>query len=186
MALPAEGTFFLNQTKAQLEHAPAFDRKKVPNMGDLQWGEGIFKHYGARPGYDPGFTGYGSPMYPGPGREDPYKKLFDAKTITTISGQVIKVDRVPAPGVGMEMRLTILSDKKEILPVYLGPTFYVGGVERSRHFLLGDTVTVTGSQVTDSGEPVLIATTVTRRNEVLRLRDKDGNPAWVGWKTTSE
>ena len=42
-ALPAEGTFFLNQTKAQLEHAPAFDRKNVPDMGDVQWGEGMFQ-----------------------------------------------------------------------------------------------------------------------------------------------
>ena len=185
-ALPSEGIFFLNQTKAQLEHAPAFDRKQVPNLGDLQWGEGIFKHYGARPGYDPGFTGYGSPMYPGPGREDPYKKLFDAKSMKTISGQVIKVDQVPEPGFGMEMRLTVLIDKKEILPVYLGPAFYVRGVERARHFLLGDPVTVTGSQVTDRGEPFLIATTVTRDKDVLRLRDKDGNPEWIGWKTTRE
>jgi hypothetical protein len=152
----------------------------------MQWGEGILTHYGVRPGYEPGFTGYGYPMYPGPGREDPYKKLFDPKTMKTISGQVIKVDQVPEPGFGMEMRLTVLSDKKEILPVYLGPAFYVGGVERARHFLLGDPVTVTGSQVTVSGEPFLIATTVTRGKDVLRLRDKDGNPEWNGWKQPSE
>ena len=185
-ALPAEGIFFLNQSKAQLENAPAFDRKNLPNLGDMQWGEGILKHYGARPGYEPGFTGYGYPMYPGPGREDPYKKLFDAKTMKTISGQVIKVDQVPEPGFGMEMRLTVLIDKKEILPVYLGPAFYVGGSGRAKRFILGDTVTVTGSQVTDRGEPFLIATTVTRDKDVLRLRDKDGNPEWIGWKTTRE
>jgi hypothetical protein len=27
---------------------------------------------------------------------------------------------------------------------------------------------------------------VKRGNEVLRLRDKDGNPEWVGWKKTSD
>ena len=70
--------------------------------------------------------------------------------------------------------------------MYLGPTFYVGGVERARHFLAGDPVTVTGSQVTDRGEAVLIAMTVTRGKDVLRLRDKDGTPDWVGWKTTSK
>ena len=185
-ALPSEGTFFLNQSKAQLENAPAFDRKNLPNLGDMQWGEGILKHYGARPGYEPGFTGYSYPMYPGPGREDPYKKPFDAKTMKTISGQVIRVDQVPEPGFGMEMRLTVLIDKKEILPVYLGPAFYVGGSGRAKRFILGDTVTVTGSQVTDRGEPFLIATTVTRDKDVLRLRDKDGNPEWIGWKTTRE
>jgi hypothetical protein len=45
---------------------------------------------------------------------------------------------------------------------------------------------VTGSQVTDRGEPFLIATTVTRGKDVLRLRDKDGNPEWNGWKQPSE
>ena len=185
-ALPSEGIFFLNQSKEQMEKAPAFDKNNLPNMGDMQWGEGILKHYGARSGYEPGFTGYGYPMYPGPGREDPYKKLFDAKTMKTISGQVIRVDQVPEPGFGMEMRLTVLIDKKEILPVYLGPAFYVGGSGRAKHFILGDTVTVTGSQVTDRGEPFLIAMTVTRGKEVLRLRDKDGIPAWVGWKQPSE
>ena len=86
----------------------------------------------------------------------------------------------------MEMRLTILSDKKEIIPAYLGPAFYVEGVERARHFLLGDPVTVTGSRVTRGGEAFLIAATVTRGKDVLRLRGKDGYPEWIGWKTPSE
>ena len=46
-ALPSEGIFFLNQSKEQMEKAPAFDKKNLPNMGDMHWGEDIFKHYGA-------------------------------------------------------------------------------------------------------------------------------------------
>ena len=196
-ALPLEGTFFLNQTKAQLEKAPAFDKTKLPDVGDLQWGAGILKHYGV-PGYEPagpmgygyGYGGYGghygSPMFPGPRREDPYQKLFDAKTMKTISGQIIKVDRVPEPGFGMEMRLTVLIDKKEVLPVYLGPTGYIELPGQPTHLLLGDTVTVSGSRVTRGGEAFLIATTVTHGTDVLRLRDKDGNPEWIGWKTPSK
>lgn len=194
-ALPSEGIFFLNQSKEQMEKAPAFDKKNLPNMGDTHWGEGIFKHYGV-PGYEqrgPMGMGYGYGYggyygyyggYPGPGREDPYKKIFDSKTIKTISGQVIKVDQVPEPGLGMEMRLTIFIDKKEVLPVYLGPAFYIVGPGQAKHFKLGDKVTVSGSQVTLRGEPFMIATTVKRGNEVLRLRDKDGNPEWIGWKKT--
>ena len=195
-ALPSEGIFFLNQSKEQMEKAPAFDRKNVPNMGDMRWGEGIFKHYGT-PGYEPfapmgysygyggGYGGYfGNPMPSGPGREDPYKKLFDSKTIKTISGQVIKVDQIPEPAFGMGMRLTVFIEKKDVLPVYLGPAVYIVGSERAKHFKIGDEVTVTGSQVTVRGEPFMIATTVKRGNEVLRLRDKDGTPEWVGWKET--
>ena len=193
-ALPLEGIFFLNQSKEQIEKAPAFEKKNLPDMGDVHWGAGILKHYGVpgheqRYGYGYGYGGgypgyYGG--YPGSGREDPYKKIFDSKTIKTISGQVIKVDQVPEPGFGIEMRLTVFIDKKEVLPVYLGPAFYIVGSEQAKHFKLGDKVTVTGSQVTRGGEPFMIAMTVKRGKEVLRLRDKDGNPEWIGWKTPSD
>src|SRR5664279_3489259 len=36
-ALPAEGIFFLNQSKEQMEKAPAFDRNNLPNMADMHW-----------------------------------------------------------------------------------------------------------------------------------------------------
>jgi hypothetical protein len=86
----------------------------------------------------------------------------------------------------MEMRLTVFTDKKEVLPVYLGPTFYIVGSEQATPFKIEDKVTVTGSQVTVRGELLMLATTVKRGNEVLRLRDKNGTPEWVGWKKTSD
>jgi sporulation protein YlmC with PRC-barrel domain len=187
-ALPSEGIFFLNQSKEQMEKAPAFDKDKLPNMADMRWGEDIFKHYGI-PGYEqwrPIGMDYGN-SYPTYGyREDPYKSIFDPKTIKTISGQVIKVDQVPEPGFGMEIRLTVLIDKKEVLPVYLGPAFYIVGPGQTKYLKLGDMVTVSGSQVTDRGEPFMLATIVELGNEFLRLRDKDGNPEWVGWKKKSD
>jgi len=198
-ALPSEGIFFLNQSKEQLEKAPGFDKNVLPDMGDLHWGEGIFKHYGV-PGYERrgpwvkpmgyayhGHGGYyGAPMHPGPATEDSYKGIFDSKTIKTISGQVIKVDQVSERGFGIEMRLTVFTDKKGVLPVYLGPAFYIAGFEEAKDFKIGDQVTVTGSQATGNGEPFMIAMTVKQGNEVLRLRDKDGVPAWIGWKKTSD
>ena len=86
----------------------------------------------------------------------------------------------------MEMRLTIFIDKKEILPVYLGPSFYIGGSEQAKRFKIGDQVTATDSQATRGGEPFMIVTTVKRGNEVLRLRDKDENPEWIGWQKMSD
>jgi sporulation protein YlmC with PRC-barrel domain len=205
-ALPSEGIFFLNQSKEQMEKAPAFDKKDLPNMGDMRWGANVFKYYGAPSGYaQRGPLGYGYSYYdyyddygsnypispgsginPAPRIEDPYKKIFDSKTIKTISGHVIKIDQVPEFGFGLQMRLTVFVDKKEILVVYLGPAFYLVGPWQAKHFKLGDEVAVSGSQVTVSGEPFMIATTVKRGNEVLRLRDKDGIPEWIGWKKTSD
>jgi sporulation protein YlmC with PRC-barrel domain len=202
-ALPSEGIFFLNQSKEQMEKAPAFQKNNLPDMADMHWGQGIFKHYGVpeheQQGltgmgyYGFGYTGYGYPYgrYPGPEREGPYKKIFDSKTIETISGQIIKIDQVPEPGFGMQVRgmqirLTVFTEKKEVLPVYLGPAFYIVGPDQAKHFKLGDKVTVTGSQVTRGDERFIIAMTVKRGNEVLRLRDKDGNPEWIGWKKTND
>jgi hypothetical protein len=127
-----------------------------------------------------------SGIKPVPGTKDPYKKIFDSKTIKTISGQVIKIDQVPEFGFGLQMRLTVFIDKNEILPVYLGPAYYLVGPWQAKHLKLGDKITVTGSQVIVSGEPLMIATTVKRENEVLRLRDKEGIPEWIGWKKTSD
>ena len=200
-ALPSEGIFFLNQSKEQIEKAPAFEKKNLPDMGDMRWGANVFKYYGAPSGYaqkgplgydyDYGYDDYYGSNYPispglgiktAPWRGDPYIKIFDSKTIKTISGQVIKIDQVPEFGFGLQMRLAVFIDKKEILPVYLGPAFYLVGPWQAKHFKLGDQVTVSGSQATRGGESFMIATTVKRGNEVLRLRDKDGNPEWIGWK----
>ena len=202
-ALPAEGLFFLNQSKEQMKKAPAFDKKDLPNMGDRRWGANVFKYYGAPAGYaqkrgplgaDYSYYDYydyydsSYPISPGLGikpvspREDPYEKIFDPKTIKTISGKVIKIDQVPEFGFGFQMQLTVFIAKNEILVVYLGPAYYLIGPWQAKHIKLGDEVTVSGSQVTLSGAPFMIATTVKRGNEVLRLRDKDGIPAWIGWK----
>jgi hypothetical protein len=86
----------------------------------------------------------------------------------------------------LELRLTVYNNNKEVLPVYLGPAFYIVGSEHAKYFKVGDKVTVTGSQVTVRGEPLMLATTVKRGNEVLRLRDKDGSPEWIGWKRASD
>jgi sporulation protein YlmC with PRC-barrel domain len=204
-AIPSEGIFFLNQSKEQMEKAPAFEKKNLPDMGDMNWGANVFKYYGAPSAYaqgeplgydyDYGYHDYygsnypispGSGINPPPGAGDPYQKIFDSKTIKTISGQVIKIDQVPEFGFGFQMRLIVFIDKKEILPVYLGPAFYVTGHQQAKHFKLGDKVTVSGSQVTVSGEPLMIAMTVKRGNEILRLRDQEGIPAWIGWKRASD
>ena len=92
----------------------------------------------------------------------------------------------PADGAQPEMRLTILSERKEVFPVYLGPSWYIEVPSQPTHPIFGDTVTVSGSRVTRSGETFLIAMTVTRGKDVLRLRDKDGIAAWVAWEHPSE
>ena len=47
---------------------------------------------------------------------------------------MIKIDQVPEFGFGLQMRLTVFIDKKDILPVYLGPAFYLVGPVASKTF----------------------------------------------------
>jgi len=205
-ALPAEGIFFLNQSKEQMVKAPAFDKNKPPNMGDMRWGADVLKHYGAPYGYtqrgpfgydysyfaDEDYYGSSTPQSPGAGInpapriEDPYQKIFDSKTIKTISGKLVKIDQLSEFGFGLQMRLTVFVNKKEILPVYLGPAYYLVGPWQAKHLKLGDDVTVMGSLVKVKDEPLMIAASVRRGNTVLRLRDQEGNPEWFGWKKASD
>ncbi len=99
---------------------------------------------------------------------------------------MIKIDQPPESGFGLQMRLTVFIDKKEILPVYLGPAYYLVGPWQAKHIKLGAEVTVSGSLVKVKDEPLMIAVTVKQGNAVLRLRDQAGIPAWIGWKKTSD
>jgi sporulation protein YlmC with PRC-barrel domain len=187
-ALPSDGIFFLDRSKEQLEKAPGFDKNSLPDLGDVHWGMTIAQFYQAsreeRTDYEYGYD-YGYEMYPGIAQEDPFAKIFDPKSMKKVNGQVIKVDQViPKSGsiFQMQIELIVYVDRKEAVPVYLGPDWYIGGPNRRSPFKLGDEVTVTGSWITSQGLPFLIASSVTKGNETLQLRDKEGIPVWKGWK----
>jgi sporulation protein YlmC with PRC-barrel domain len=191
-ALPSEGIFFLNRSKKQLEKAPGFDKNNLPDMGDVHWGEEITQFYQASREEREDFRydhGYGYDLYPGLAQQDPFANIFDPKSIKKISGQVIKVDQViPKSGIisQMEIELIVYVGRKDAVPVYLGPEWYIGGPNRRTPFKSGDEVTVTGSWITSEGPPFMIASSITQGKETLRLRDKDGTAAWIGWKKTSD
>jgi sporulation protein YlmC with PRC-barrel domain len=196
-ALPSEGIFFLNRSKEQLEKAPGYDKNSLPDMGDVHWGTRITQFYQAsreereeERDYNYGNAyGYGYWLYPNLAQEDFFAKVFDPKSIKKFSGQVIKVDEViPKGGImsQMEIRLIVYVDRKEAVPVYLGPVWYIEGPNRRSRFKSGDEVTVTGSWVTTKREPYMIASSVTRGGKTLQLRDKEGTPVWIGWKKWSD
>jgi hypothetical protein len=193
-ALPSEGIFFLDRSKEQLEKAPGFDKNSLPDMRDVHWGERIDQFYQTsreerreeRTGYEygEGFN-YGYELYPGLAQQDPFAKIFNSKSMKKVSGQVIKVDYViPKSGImsQMQIRLIVYVGRKEAVPVYLGPEWYIAGPNRRSPFKSGDEVTVTGSWITSEGLPFLIASSVTKGNKTLQLRDKEGTPVWKGWK----
>ncbi len=126
----------------------------------------------AQPGMGPGGKGRGW------GAGDPYNRMFDPKTVETLSGEVVNIDRF-TPGRKMSYGVHFtLKTEKETIPVHLGPGWYLE--KQAVTVAPGDKVEVTGSRITYQGKPAIIAGEVKKGGQVLKLRDATGVPAWAG------
>jgi hypothetical protein len=112
------------------------------------------------------------------GGGDPYSRMFDPKTVETLSGEVVSVDQA-ASGRSMASGVHFtLKTEKETVPVHLGPSWYLE--KQAVTIAPGDKVEVTGSRITYQGKPAIIAAEVKKGGQVLKLRDATGVPAWAG------
>lgn len=103
---------------------------------------------------------------------------YDAATVQTLRGRVVRIERVPHGSfVGVHAILQPEGATGE-LSVHLGPSWYVD--EQALVVAAGDTIEVTGSRVTIDGAPALLARHVVRGDQALVLRDEGGTPAWSG------
>ena len=108
-----------------------------------------------------------------------YGMMWDASSVTTVSGEVTAVEKY-TPGRGGSsygLRLTIKTGK-ETLPIILGPAGYV----EQQHFALApkDQVEIKGSRLSIQGQPTVIAAEVKKGDQILKLRDDKGIPLWLG------
>lgn len=114
----------------------------------------------------------------GPG--SPYSKMYDPKTVETISGEVMSVSRItPRKGMAGGIHMNVKTDA-ETISVHLGPSWYLENQDLK--IQPKDKVEVKGSKITFDGKPALIAAEVRKGDEVLRLRDDAGFPVWSGWR----
>jgi hypothetical protein len=114
------------------------------------------------------------------GRGSAYTRLYDAKTVETVKGEVVIVQTfTPDKGMGYGVHLQLKTDQ-ETLAVHLGPAWFIENQDTKIE--AKDVVEVKGSRVTFEGKPALIAAEVKKGDETLQLRDPDGYPAWAGWR----
>jgi hypothetical protein len=114
----------------------------------------------------------------GPGGH--YGRMYDPKTVETISGEVVSVDRLtPMKGMGQGIHMTVKT-ATETVSVHLGPSWYLENQDVKLE--PKDLVEVTGSRITFQGKPAFIAAEVHKSDEVLKLRDDSGYPVWAGWR----
>ncbi len=109
-----------------------------------------------------------------------YSRIYDAKTVETVTGEVVSVGRfTPSKAMGYGIHLVLKSDK-ETVSVHLGPAWFVENQDTKIE--PKDKIEVKGSRVAFEGKPALIAAEVRKGDEVLELRDETGIPLWSGWR----
>jgi len=101
-------------------------------------------------------------------------------TVETIEGEVVSVDKItPMKGMYSGVHLVLKTDKERI-HVHLGPGWYIEN--QDIEIMPKDKIEVKGSRITFEDKPALIAAEIKKGYNVLVLRDKNGFPAWSGWK----
>jgi len=108
----------------------------------------------------------------------PYNQMYDLKTVETLTGEVVSVDKVtPMKGMSYGVHLTLKTDK-ETVSVHLGPGWYIEN--QDIRIEPKDRVDVTGSRITYEGKPAILAAEIKKGEETLKLRDEGGVPVWSG------
>ncbi|HZR81621.1 MAG TPA: DNA-binding protein [Candidatus Binatia bacterium] len=126
----------------------------------------------AQPGA-PGDCPHGACGMSGSGR------MYDPKTVESVAGEVVKVERVAweqGRGKGMGVHLVVKTDQGETIPVHLGPAWYVD--KQDVKIAPNDHIQVKGSRITFHGKPVILAAEVKDGDRTLVLRNDAGIPAW--------
>jgi hypothetical protein len=113
----------------------------------------------------------------GPGGGAGYDRMYDPKTVATVSGEVAAVDKITETGTGYGVSLTLKTDK-ETIQVYVGPGWFLA--KQDLTLAPKDQVEITGSQTALQGKPAIIAAQVKKGDKSLKLRDPAGIPAWAG------
>lgn len=118
----------------------------------------------------------------GPGGEAGYDRMYDPKTVGSVSGEVMSVEKITDRGTGDGLSLNLKTGKETLL-VYLGPVWFLE--KQDLTLAPKDQVEITGSQIIFQGKPVIIAAEVKKGDKSLKLRDAAGLPAWAGAAETS-
>jgi|WetSurMetagenome_2_1015567.scaffolds.fasta_scaffold115294_1 hypothetical protein len=114
------------------------------------------------------------------GAGTPYSRMYNPKTVETISGEVVSIDKItPMKDMYYGVHAVIKTDK-ETISVHLGPGWYIENQDVK--IAPKDKIEVKGSRITFEGKPAIIAAEVKKGDDVLMLRDAGGLPAWSGWR----
>lgn len=114
------------------------------------------------------------------GPKSKYGRMYDVKTVTTVSGTVSSVDTFIPPGARYGgVHLTLKTYQGDV-QVHLGPSWFIEN--QGFEITSGDVIEVTGSKVDYKGSEAIIAATLRKEDRELLLRDESGIPFWQHYK----
>lgn len=114
------------------------------------------------------------------GRNGAYSKLFNSKSIETVTGEVVKIDRDCRPLKGMEAGFCVVvrDDKGKEIEAQVGPAWFTSFYREKWEVREGDKVSVTGSLVEINGKKALIVTQGSKGDLKMTCRSNSGAPVW--------
>lgn len=112
---------------------------------------------------------------------DQYEQIFVESNQETMVGEVMSIDTVtPIRGMASGIKFVLKTEREEI-DVHLGPAWFILYQDMSLQ-VKDKSIEVYGCRAMIDGKPVIMASTLVRRDRILMLRDKDGIPYWCAWR----
>lgn len=109
-----------------------------------------------------------------------YDRMYDTKTVETIDGEVISVEKIIViKGMSSGVHL-IVKTNKETLSIHLGPEWFID--KQDITIIPKDNIEIKGSRITYEGKPAILAAEIIKGDELLLLRNENGTPVWSGWR----
>jgi hypothetical protein len=100
---------------------------------------------------------------------------YNLSTVEDLKGEIMKIDTINSGGWSAGIHV-ILKSGKEMIPVHLGPGWYLS--QQNFSLEINDQVEVKGSRVTYNNAPAIIAAELKKGNQTLKLRNEKGFPLW--------
>jgi len=118
------------------------------------------------------------PMLGGWHHSSAYGRLYFQGSEVSLQGVVIESGSViPQPHMMQGSQIILRVDSKRYV-VHLGPAWYIQ--QQGFSLLNGDQITVVGRLIGEGASAFVIASQLTKGEQVFSLRDKDGIPFWAG------
>ncbi len=113
-------------------------------------------------------------------RDSPYNKHFNPKTVQTVRGTVVALERDlrPLPGMASGFGVMIQTGDQEELNLHIGPTWFTQNYRDDWKVQPGDEVEVRGSLVEVGGKKAMMVVWGRKGDHVMTVRNHEGAPVW--------